>query len=148
MTQSPVFEWVCTQVEAATRWSRNEARGTVRLALKETGLDPRTVRQIEMTVVLQTTLPSALAVRRVANGKSLCTRLEANLSTIHFPETVDTPEEIFARLGRTGAGGEDGVEATRRARSEQGTEEHDHSRPAPGFLQARLAPLRHAKRTE
>lgn len=39
MSDSPIFELVCEHVEAEAKLTRLEARGTVRLLLKEVGLD-------------------------------------------------------------------------------------------------------------
>ena len=43
MAGSSAFEWLCTALEESTTLERLEARGTVRIALKEAGLEPRTV---------------------------------------------------------------------------------------------------------
>ena len=101
MNQSPAFEWVCDRIESAAGWNRLVARGTVRLALKDMGLDPRTVGKKEMAAALRTVIPRALEVHRVDGGKSLCERLERELTAAVLPAaSVDAPEEIFKRLGR------------------------------------------------
>lgn len=43
MDYSPAFEWLCSELEQRTRFARIEARGTVRLVLKDAGLEPRSV---------------------------------------------------------------------------------------------------------
>ena len=102
MNQSPVFEWVCDRLESSIGWNRLVARGTVRLALKEMGLDPRTVGKKEMSIALRTVIARALEVHRVDGGRALCERLERELATaVMEAASVDTPEAIFKRLGRS-----------------------------------------------
>jgi hypothetical protein len=101
VTQSPVFEWLSQRLEVATGWTHLVARGTVRLALKEMGLDPRTVGRREMIAALRSTLGRSLEMRRVASAGALCDRLERDLATANLPAAGDSPEEIFKRLGRT-----------------------------------------------
>ena len=43
MADDNVFDWVCGALESATSLDRLEARGTLRLALKASGLEARTV---------------------------------------------------------------------------------------------------------
>jgi hypothetical protein len=101
MTESPAFEWVCKRIEQATGWTRLVARGTVRLALKDMGLDPRTVGKKEMSAVLKMTLPRLMAGHRVAGAEAHCLRIELELTmAVLDAPAVDSPEEIFKRLGR------------------------------------------------
>jgi hypothetical protein len=101
MSESPAFEWVCKKIEQAANWNRMVARGTVRLALKEMGLDPRTVDKKEMSAVLRMTLPKLLATHRVTGAESHCLRIEHELTmAVLAAPAVESPEEIFKRLGR------------------------------------------------
>ena len=101
MTTSSTFDWVCKRIEQATGWDRLVARGTVRLVLRDMGLDPRTVGKREMSAVLRTMLPRALEAHRIANAEAHCLRIEHELTmaVIDQPK-VESPEEIFKRLGR------------------------------------------------
>jgi hypothetical protein len=96
-----VFEWISEQLETATGWSRLASRGTVRLALKEMGLDPRTVTKQEMLTSLRTTLARKLDAHRVYEAERLCRRMAHELGTAAFSSSIDSPEAIFSRLGRT-----------------------------------------------
>jgi hypothetical protein len=98
--QSTAFDWVSEQLEKSTRLSKLEARGTVRLVLKDMGLDPLNVRKKEMGVALRMSLGVALEARRVTGGRELCARLELQLQALEFAEKADSPAEIFGRLGR------------------------------------------------
>lgn len=98
MADSPVFEFVCGELERRTSLGRLEARGTVRLALKEAGLGAN-VSLREMQVVLERVLPGALASRGIENGEALCGEIRAGTSRLQESARADTPEAIFGRLG-------------------------------------------------
>lgn len=58
MATSTAFEWLCERIEAETALDRLEARGTVRIALKEDGLEAVSVTPGQIAVVLSRVLPS------------------------------------------------------------------------------------------
>jgi hypothetical protein len=102
MAGSSGFEWLCTALEESTTLERLEARGTVRIALKEAGLEPRTVTPSELRVVVQKVLPRELRQRGVANEAALCDRLVSGLQVLESQSSApaaDTPDAIFRRLG-------------------------------------------------
>jgi hypothetical protein len=72
MAISEAFEWLCQQVEEATPFDRLESRGTVRLAIKEAGLDARTVSFAETAVLVKRVLPLELQRRGIEDGDSFC----------------------------------------------------------------------------
>ena len=102
MAGSSAFEWLCTALEESTTLERLEARGTVRIALKEAGLEPRTVTPSELRVVAQKILPRELRNRGVGNEAALCDRMVAGLQVLERQPggaATDTPDAIFRRLG-------------------------------------------------
>ncbi len=102
MAGSSAFEWLCTALEESTTLERLEARGTVRIALKEAGLEPRTVTPSELRVVVQKILPRELRNRGVANEAEICDRLVSGLQVLErqpAAPAADTPDAIFRRLG-------------------------------------------------
>ena len=102
MAGSSAFEWLCTALEESTTLERLEARGTVRIALKEAGLEPRTVTASELRVVAQKILPRELRNRGVAGEAALCDRMVAGLQVLESQTggaATDTPDAIFRRLG-------------------------------------------------
>ena len=102
MAGSSAFEWLCTALEESTTLERLEARGTVRIALKEAGLEPRTVTPSELRVVVQKILPRELRNRGVPNEAALCDRLISGLQVLERQPgapAADTPDAIFRRLG-------------------------------------------------
>jgi hypothetical protein len=99
MGDSAAFDLVSNQLEQQSSLSRLEARGTVRLALKEAGLDPATVTVAQMTIVVQKVLSSELKNRGVSDAGALCEALVDRLSRLKVDsETGQTPETVFARL--------------------------------------------------
>lgn len=77
---------------------RLQARGTVRLALKQAGLDPASVTPREMSVVVGKILPAELDARGVAASESICRELGASLATLPRDQAAETPESVFGRL--------------------------------------------------
>ncbi len=101
MADSPTFEWLCRELEGATPFSQIEARGTVRIALKKSGLTSSTATPAQMQVVVKRVLPDELRRRGCEDGQAICDGLAARLKSQHFEDAaeVDSPEEVFARLG-------------------------------------------------
>jgi hypothetical protein len=102
MAGSQAFEWLCEAIEADTSLARLEARGTVRIALKDAGLEARTVTPSELVIVVQKILPRELRQRGVADEGVLCERLCSGLRHLDVDterNTADSPEAIFRRLG-------------------------------------------------
>jgi hypothetical protein len=100
MASSKVFEWLCDELEGATSFDRLEARGTVRLALKDAGLDASSVDSNQMKVVLEKVLPGELSRRGIDNAEALCSRLAAAASSVDDGgAAASSPEAVFARLG-------------------------------------------------
>ena len=102
MAGSQAFEWLCEAIEAGTALARLEARGTVRIALKDAGLEARAVTPAELTVVVQKILPRELRQRGVTDEAKLCGRLVAGLANPAAPAAgaaPDSPDAIFRRLG-------------------------------------------------
>jgi len=99
MADSNVFDVVCDELEQRSTLSRLEARGTVRLALKEAGLAPASVTAAQMAIVLQKVLPGELEARRIPDPVAVCAALAERLSTL-APDSGagQTPEAIFGRL--------------------------------------------------
>ena len=100
MADSPVFEVVCDELERATSLNRLESRGTVRLALRQAGLEPRNVTASQMTVVLEKVLPTELQTRGITDVEALLARIVRALGDLDVATTHDSPETVFERLGR------------------------------------------------
>jgi hypothetical protein len=98
-----IFDFVAGALEQASRLDRLEARGTLRIALREAGLDARSVTRAQMTVVLQRILSRELASRGIESPGSVCESLVTALKGFtpnNDPVAEpDAPEEVFRRLG-------------------------------------------------
>lgn len=99
MADSAAFKWTCEELERLSDFDRLEARGTVRIALKASGLDARGVTPDQMRVVIEKLLPVELNARGIAQTDAICARLATGLGTIDAGPMADSPDEIFRRLG-------------------------------------------------
>jgi hypothetical protein len=94
------FEFVAARLEQLTEFDGPEARGTVRLALKEAGLDARSVTTSQIAVVVERVLPYELRSRGVADGERVARTILADLKGFRAeePEAAESPEDVFRRL--------------------------------------------------
>ena len=98
---SKLFDFVADAVEQKTELAKLEARGTLRLALKESGFDADSITAHDMSVVLKRVMPKELTSRGIDDAESICESLSTSLR--EFKEAVEeqgssSPESIFARL--------------------------------------------------
>ena len=98
---SRLFDFVADAIEQKTDLAKLEARGTLRLALKESGFNSDTVSAHDMAVVLERVMPKELAIRGINDAESVCETLSTSLR--EFKEAVEehgsaSPESVFARL--------------------------------------------------
>ncbi len=98
------FEWTCKELERSTSLDRLEARGTVRIALKQSGLDVRAVTPEQMKVVIEQVLPGELRARGVGDGDALCATLAQRIlgQDLGLTRPDQSPDKIFERLGGDG----------------------------------------------
>ena len=97
MADSAAFDLACELLRQHTTFSEIEARGTVRLALKAMGQNPKTAGKSEMMHAVRSALQGELAARRVADPAAVCRTLLDGLATLDARE--QNPYEIFSRLG-------------------------------------------------
>jgi hypothetical protein len=97
-----MFDRMAEQLEQLSSLNRLEARGTIRLALKQAGLNPGSVTSDQMKVVLHKVLAGELTSRGIDDAEALCERLAGDLDAagLEAGAACDRPEEIFQRLGR------------------------------------------------
>ena len=94
-----VFDRVSEKLEEVTSFNRLEARGTLRIALKESGLDPKTLLPDQVRVVIERVLPQHLRDRGILDVEKVCRILDAHVPRDEENESADSPEAIFSRLG-------------------------------------------------
>jgi hypothetical protein len=69
-----LFDYAAEGLEQRTGFDRLEARGTLRLALKSAGLDPKSLTADQLGVVFQKLMPGELKLRGVSDAARVCTR--------------------------------------------------------------------------
>ena len=99
MAESAAFEAACTSLEQSSALDRLAARGTIRLALKQAGLEPKTVTAQQLGVVVSRLLPAELSARGVTDPEALCATLARSLEGLASGPAGETPEAVFQRLG-------------------------------------------------
>jgi len=105
MADAPAFDWVCTELERRTSLDRLEARGTVRISLKEAGLEARNLTPEQTKVVLEKVLPKELGTRGVEDAERVCRELASEALGIDAGSgSGETPEEVFRRLAGASGG--------------------------------------------
>lgn len=101
MSTSAVFEWVGAALQEQTTLPPAQARGMLRLALRDGGLDAAAVTSKEMAAVLDRLLPDRLRKGGVADPANVCLRLSIGLKAKHFDAdgaTGPRAEEFFHRV--------------------------------------------------
>jgi hypothetical protein len=97
-----LFDFLAEQLDARSSLDRLEARGTLRLALKGAGLEPRTSSLEQLRVICQRVLPDELASRGVADPDAVCRGLIQDLASDAAPAAsgaANSVESVFSRLG-------------------------------------------------
>ena len=100
MAGSRTFEWICAELESSSSLSALEARGTVRLALKQAGLEANQVTPEQMSVVTERVLRGELHSRGLEDAEELCGALATGLKRLEVGAQPDSPEDVFKRLSR------------------------------------------------
>ncbi len=98
---STLFDLAAERLEHHTSFSRLEARGTVRLALKEAGLDPKRLTARELSVVFDKVMVTELQARGVRDAAQACRRVMEDVSSLQKAEdarSASHPDEAFRRL--------------------------------------------------
>jgi len=96
---STLFDFISGEIERRTDLARLEARGTVRLALKEAGFEADAITAREMSVVLEKIMPGSLVSRGVSDAESVCSALAASRGGLNGAgegQGNATPERLFA----------------------------------------------------
>ncbi len=96
-----LFDAAAERLEQECDMDRLESRGTLRIALKEAGLDAKNLTFSQVTVVFDKIMPQQLEARAVGNSESVCgaviSRLKA--SGLENASSHTSSDEIFSRLG-------------------------------------------------
>jgi hypothetical protein len=96
-----LFDFAAERLEHHTGFDRLEARGTLRIALKVAGLDPRNLTGAQMKVVFEQVMPGELDSRGVSNMQDVCAAVLADLGSAGGAAAgagATSPDDIFRRL--------------------------------------------------
>jgi hypothetical protein len=99
MADSAPFEIAAAELERLTPLERIEARGTLRLALKEVGLDGRSATGAQLRAVVERLLPRELEVRGVPNAQDVCAQLKDALAGVEDQGVGSSALDVFSRFG-------------------------------------------------
>jgi hypothetical protein len=80
MAESRLFEKTCEALERATHFSPIEARGTLRIALKEAGYEVGSVNRPQLLAVILHSLPGELIARGVRDAEKICDEIASRLA--------------------------------------------------------------------
>ena len=99
---SRLFDLAAEHLEQRTNLDRLEARGTLRLALKQAGLEPGSLTLQQLGVVFERILPGELQNRGVDDAATICGAVMKEVMS--SPEAVAHDgsggvDEVFRRLG-------------------------------------------------
>jgi hypothetical protein len=95
-----LFSFVADHLEECTPLDRLESRGTLRIMLKDSGLDPKTVTSKQFCVILESVAPGELESRGVAEARAICTAMIEKIESEPADrwETSHSVDKIFDRL--------------------------------------------------
>ena len=98
-----LFDLAAQKLELHTGFSQLEARGTLRIAVKSAGLDPKGLTLAELRVVFEKLLPGELEQRGVEDTTGACAAAMGDLEDTPSAETdspSNNPDDIFRRLAK------------------------------------------------
>jgi hypothetical protein len=100
VSTSAAFDRVAGRLSEWTPLDALAARGTVRILLKEAGLDAGSVAPQQMATAAKKLLGEALRSRGVPDADAVAARIVADLANVADDVSGrDTPERVFERLG-------------------------------------------------
>jgi hypothetical protein len=97
-----LFDIAAASLERRADMDRLAARGTLRIAVKEAGLDAQKLTVSLLRVIFEKLMPKELEARGVSDAAAVCTatmdEIARSANTIHT-ESSASPDDIFKRLG-------------------------------------------------
>ena len=99
-----LFDLAAERLEHHTALDRLEARGTLRLALKAAGLEPKGVTAEQLRVLFERVLPGELEMRGVGDAASVCSAVMDDVASspvVREEPASKSVDEVFSRLGGT-----------------------------------------------
>lgn len=102
MARVSLFDLVAEEIVKQTHLSNLVARGALRKALANAGLDASAVTQAQMSVVMARTMPLVLTKQGVADSEWVCASLAKSVLALDVETSPDeSAEAAFRRLTRS-----------------------------------------------
>jgi len=98
-----LFDFAAEKLEQHTGFHQLEARGTLRIAVKSAGLDPKSLTVAELRVVFEKLMPGELDRRGVKDSLSACAAVMRDLENAPIAadgSPASSPDDIFRRLAK------------------------------------------------
>ena len=96
-----LFDFAADRLEHHAGLDRLEARGTLRIALKAAGLEPKNLTGAQLQVVFEQVMPGELDSRGVSDMQDVCAAVLADLADTRgaaADASAASPDDIFRRL--------------------------------------------------
>ena len=96
-----LFDFAAERFEHHTSFDRLEARGTLRIALKAAGVEPKNLTRAQLQVVFEKVMPGELDSRGVSDVRDVCAAVLADVGSAGGAAenaSATNPDEIFRRL--------------------------------------------------
>jgi hypothetical protein len=97
-----LFDIAAERLEHHTDFNRLEARGTLRIAVKEAGLKAQNLTLPELEAVLEKVMPGELKRRRVEDAVAICNIVMGEVARVAGPGSAtssSSADDVFRRLG-------------------------------------------------
>ena len=101
--ETSLFDLAAQKLEQHTGFSQLEARGTLRIAVKSAGLDPRSLTLDEIRVVFEKLMPGELEQRGVSDTTGACAAVMRDLGSAPIAaadSSSSNPDDVFRRLAK------------------------------------------------
>ena len=97
-----LFDVAAENLERATDMDRLAARGTLRIAVKEAGLDPHTLTVPQLRAIFEKLMPRQLEAQGVSNAaaasQAMMSEIAGSAEEIDIASSA-SPDDVFKRLG-------------------------------------------------
>jgi hypothetical protein len=97
-----LFDIAAESLERATDMDRLAARGTLRIAMKEAGLDPHKLAVPQIRAVFEKLMPKELDARGVSDAAAVCQTVMGEIARSAAANDIASsasPDDVFKRLG-------------------------------------------------
>ncbi len=96
-----LFDIAAERLKRHTGFSRIESRGTLRIALKSAGLEPKSLALDELRVVFEKLMPGELETRGVSDPAAICSAVMDDVADSPAAAEAaqsENPDDVFRRL--------------------------------------------------